>query len=589
MVCGDLTVPEDRRQPNGPEVRLHVAVFKSQDPRPAPDPVVYLEGGPGGHALELLWLIFDRTFAPFMAKRDLIMYDQRGVGHSRPALYCPDYIAMGFENLSQALSVQEEATLEAAAVLRCRDRLASEGVSLGAYTSAESAADLSDLRQALGYDEWNLYGISYGTRLALTAMRDFPEGIRSVILDSTYPPQVDLYSAVPPNASRAFDVLFQGCVTDKDCNATYPDLESVFFGVVRELDERPATFPVTNPLTGEKYEALINGKRFIGFTFQSLYSSELIPLLPQIVFDAKAGRFDTFAVVRGSLLADDEFFSHGMYYSVGCGEEVPFSDPEQISAAARADPRFGEYFDSTAVLAICRRWGARQTDPIENLPVASEIPTLVLAGEYDPITPPAWGRLAAETLDISFYYEFPGIGHGVALSGKCPLGIALAFLDIPRKKPDGTCISRMSGPRFRVPASDFRLVPFTSAEFGLTGLVPEGWQEVVPGIHGPSAAGDVAIIHRSLPTAGAEQLIALMGGQLGLGGAPQEVGTREANGLVWRLYQAQAESQSLDLALAQGSGGMSYLIVLRSTISERGLYHSKVYLAAIDALRPLSP
>ena len=312
--CGYLIVPEDRGQSGGPTIRLHVGVFRSQSGDEAPDPIVYLAGGPGENALELVPLTFNQRFAPFLADRDFIMFDQRGTGLSQPALDCPEHVETALDTLDQDLSVEEQLTLETEAILACRDRLVSEGVNLAAYNSAENAADLSDLRQALGYDEWNLYGISYGTRLALTTMRDFPEGIRSVILDSSYPLQVNLYTALTANARRAFNVLFDGCAAEPTCNAAYPELEATFFELVEQLSDTPVTRSITNPRTGESFDKLISGTRLIGFLFQSLYPTQIIPVLPKIIFDARNGDFDTLAFIEGLHLASLEFISTAMQF-----------------------------------------------------------------------------------------------------------------------------------------------------------------------------------------------------------------------------------------------------------------------------------
>ncbi len=205
--CGFLVVPENHSKPAGRTIRLHVAIFSTASDDPAPDPIVYLSGGPGQSPLKMAQFAFE-AFAPFLANRDLILLDQRGVGYSEPALDCHELLELAYETAPEDLPVDELAKLTTAAASECRDRLLRQAVSLSAYRSAQSAADLNDLRLALGYEEWNLYGISYGTKLALTTMRDFPTGIRSVVLDSTYPLQVNLYAEVPANATRAFNVFF---------------------------------------------------------------------------------------------------------------------------------------------------------------------------------------------------------------------------------------------------------------------------------------------------------------------------------------------------------------------------------------------
>jgi len=588
--CGYLTVPEDRSQPDGPTIRLHVAIFKSHSDDPAPDPVVYLAGGPGEQALETMPLLFNLRFAPFLANRDFIVFDQRGTGYSEPALDCPEFGDLAYETLNQDLSPEESVALGTEAICSCHDRLVSEGVNLAAYNSAESAADLNDLRLALGYEEWNLLGISYGTRLALTAMRDNPEGIRSVILDSAYPLQISLYAEMPANFDRALTVFFNGCATDPTCSETYPQLETVFCELVDQLNASPVTFSATQPLSGETYDVLMNGDGLIGFLFQSLYSTELIPLLPNILFDIRDGNYEILAVVMGSFLANIEFVSMGMQFSVQCGEEVRFSTPGEFAAAAEAYPEIRRLFEGSPnlgepVFTICEIWGAKEADPIENEPINSDIPTLVLAGEYDPVTPPAWGEVVAETLSNSFCFEFPGVGHGASISGEeCPLSIALAFLDDPTTEPDGSCVAQMSGPAFVVPETEIILVPFTDETSGISGVVPQGWVELWPGTY-RSKLGVVVILQQAQPSTEADGLLQSLTTQFGLGEVPESVGSREANDLNWSLYEFEAQGLAIDLAIAE-SDGTSYFILLQSTASERDFYYAEVFLPAIDGFIP---
>lgn len=192
--CGFLAVPENRTRPDSRTIRLAVAILKSRSENPAPDPIVYLAGGPGASALlekPLGWWLD----SPFPDNRDFILFEQRGTRFSEPFLNCPE------EDTAAILDPGENNGSYLNAALQCRDRLLSQGVDLTAYNSVASAADLEDLRAVLGYAEWNLYGVSYGTRLALSAMRDNPAGIRSVILDSTLPLQANISEVISNYAS----------------------------------------------------------------------------------------------------------------------------------------------------------------------------------------------------------------------------------------------------------------------------------------------------------------------------------------------------------------------------------------------------
>ena len=559
----------------------------SESEDPAPDPIVYLEGGPGGHALEVVPFVFESRIAPFLTDRRFIVFDQRGVGYSDPNLDCPELIALTYETLDQQMSVEEHRAKGLSASLACRDRLLEEGVNLRAYTSADNAADLNALRRALGYEEWNLYGISYGTRLALTAVRDYPEGIRSVVLDSAYPLQVDLYTSLLPNADRAFGRLFEGCGGDPDCNRAYPGLESTFFELVRRLNAEPVMIAITNPLSGDTLDYLLDGDELIGFLFQSLYSEQLIPLLPKLIFDVEGGRYGQIGLILGLFVAQVGFTSDGMYFSVQCGEEVPFSSPDEIVEAADAYPRIKPLTDSHATFAICEAWGTGKADPIENLPVNSDIPTLVLAGEFDPITPPSWGRMVGDDLSSSFFFEFPGVGHGASTSGECPLSITLAFLDDPTVRPDGTCIAQMAGPVFAA-AAEIKLVSFEDGKLGIKGVIPEGWIEVQQGVYAPSLLGDVAIVQTAVSGVTAAQALSALLSGFGLSEIPESAGTRNTETFTWTLYELEMLGVVVDVATAEDGAGTTYMVMMTSSESDRERYYLGVYVPAINELAPLS-
>lgn len=444
--CGTLVVPESRDDLRGGVVHLAVSIVRTRSPNPAADPVLYLSGGPGSPALRNT-VLFARAWSAFLHNRDLVLIDQRGTGQSRPALTCPEINEAGDRVIEQNLSHTQKVAVEAAALTRCGERLRSEGVHLAAYTSAASAADLHDLRVALGYAEWNIFGISYGTRLALTTMRDYPEDIRSVVLDSVYPPQTNLYMALPPNIERAFRTIFTNCAARPSCQTTYPELEDVFYQLVADLQANPVTIQVAHPRTGAVVETSIDGHDLIDILFRTSYRTAELAGLPQFIYDTRNGNYATLARLESDRLKRmfGSEFSQGMYFAVQCSEEIPFASLEDVQAAAARYPRLGGFFAGVMELTehvylLCDSFGISAPDPIENEPVQSAIPTLLLAGEYDPITPPTWAPLAAETLSTSYTYTFPGTGHAVISRGACPAGMIRAFLDNPQRAPDASCI-----------------------------------------------------------------------------------------------------------------------------------------------------
>lgn len=449
--CGYLTVAEHRQRPHEGEIRLHVAVFRSHSSAPAPDPVVYLEGGPGGSSLELVPFVFEDWYEPFLEERDLVLFDQRGVGYSEPALDCPEVRDALERAIREDLRAAQSADLGVSAHRACRDRLAGEGVALDAYNSKESAADLEELRQALGYEKWNVFGISYGTKLALTYMRDFPQGVRSVVLDSTYPLQVDGSAEFVPNVRRAFEKLFAGCAAHPDCGPRYPNLERALFEAARRLNATPASVAVIDVETGEPlFEASVTGDELLVTVFQALYSEDLIRDLPLGIALAEEGNYNFVGYMLGIALFNEQFFSPGMHVSVQCNEEVSFSSRATVEASARPYPALKDFVEGDPTFGICGAWGAGKAAPEENRAVTSTVPTLIFAGEYDPITPPAWGRLVNDDLESSFFFEFPGVGHGAMNAGDCPSSIAFAFLRRPAVQPDASCIAGMGPPNFAV-------------------------------------------------------------------------------------------------------------------------------------------
>ena len=427
--CGFLTVPEDWSHPHGPSIRLAVEIFKTPNSQSTPDPVLLLSGGPGAALLETLGPKFNaENLAYQLQNRDLILLDQRGVGYSQPSLRC-------FDN----------ETLHT-----CHDRLVKSGINLNAYTTQQNAADVHDLIHTLGYQQVNLRGVSYGTRLALTIMRLYPADLRSVVLDSVLPPQVISFPSIPPAAQRAFDVLFHRCAVDSHCNATYPNLKTVFFQLVTDLNHKPITFD-TITQTGNSLTEHFTGNDLVLWLRQSMYTTAFIPQLPAAIFHIRQHDYRLLSLIYGSNINDT--MSWGMFYSVMCNEDAPFTTQQALDLSVQGLPFQTQpalLNHTLSLFSVCQFWGMKPVPVLQKEPVRSTIPTLILQGEYDPATSPTNGTLAAQTLSKSYFFLFPGVGHGVLASrtGNCPNDIMNAFLENPAEKPDASCISNMHEPLF---------------------------------------------------------------------------------------------------------------------------------------------
>ena len=229
--CGYVSVLEDRSRPEGTVIKLAVARLRGSVPSPNPDPVIYLAGGPGGSATESIERFIDDGRV-IWEERDLILFDQRGIGHSEPRLECAEYRRHRAEARTLDLDPDEELQQDVDALLACKRRLSEQGIRLSTYTPVSTAADVVDLAAAMGYRTFNLYGSSYGTTLALIVMRDFPGSVRSAILDGVLPLQVNHTETEYDRAASALDAFFRHCEADSRCAERYSEIEQDFWTVV---------------------------------------------------------------------------------------------------------------------------------------------------------------------------------------------------------------------------------------------------------------------------------------------------------------------------------------------------------------------
>lgn len=586
--CGYLLVPENRANPDGNRVRLHVAIFRAQSDTPQPDPIIYLEGGPGGSPLTRIDLTYGLYFEPYTLDRDLIVIDQRGVGFSEPSLECPEADQAQLDLLSQDFDPEAAYAIAEDAFATCYNRLTEQGIDLSAYNTVENAADIADLRVALGLEEVNLWGISYGTKLALTIMRDHPEGIRSVILDSVYPLEENLYTTYIPHAQRAFDQLFATCAADAACSAAYPDLEQTFWQTVERLNANPVRVDGTLPSSGEVYDVLITGNLVTRLLFTTLYQANVIPSLPQIITAASEDDFALLTVLYMSTLDSLGVLSDGMSNSVQCVEEIPFGDVASYSAQIEGHPNFEAFFaeeflGGAAFPLSCEVWQVEVADALENQPVQSDIPTLVMTGQFDPITPPAWGEQVAQTLSNATYFNYPAVGHGASVSADCPRQMALAFLDDPNQTLDAACLAAMAV-NFITPTETYTFVPYESSNLGIQTVVPEGWQELAPGTFARSALGDVAVAVLPLTGVPVDQAAQLLAESI-LGSdaeTPQAIDQLAANGRTWEIYALEVQGLGIRMAITDVDGN-TYLILLQAPPAEIDALQLNILIPVIEA------
>lgn len=332
---------------------------------------------------------------------------------------------------------------------RCHDRFVAAGIDLAMVSTPAHAADVEDLRIALGIEQWNLLGTSYGSRIALRVMDRYPDGVRSVVLDSAYPPEIEtLYHEVAV-AAGAVEALFAACAEDATCASVYPDLATTFRRAVDGLMDDPI----------EVDGLYVDGDDLVYGVLHGLYDPELTARLPELIHTAVTDPdtamnelFDGLGYLdhagrRGTVPTWTE--SDGTFYSVECREEVNTVDrTHALMRASEVDDLIATPLVARLYLTldICDLWTSGTAEPGERDPVVSDIPTLVLAGSLDPVTPPAWGMVAADNLANSTFVEFPDQGHALILGGECPMELMAEHLHDPGGELDRSCLEGRSVP-----------------------------------------------------------------------------------------------------------------------------------------------
>jgi pimeloyl-ACP methyl ester carboxylesterase len=459
VLCYYLTVPSRYDDPQGKTIRLAVIVIKASDFAPHPDPIFFAQGGPGGSTIDFYtsYLFGNHRLS---RSRDFVLLEQRGTLHSEPALYCQEFDEYTLETLNLILEDEEAERRSQDALLACAERLRADDISLADFNSIENARDIESLRLALGYEAINLYGVSYGTLLAQHYMRLYPDSLRSVVLDGVVPTDVNLFVGLIQNEDRAFRYFFDSCQADPVCNQHYPDLEKVFYDTVRKMDENPVSVKIRDLDTDIEHPAMLDGQSLYGSVFQMLYDQTLARLLPRIIYDAQRGNFEIISKVL-SFFVFDRTMSYGMYYSVMCAEDGYF-DPQDVDYSG-VQPEIIEFNQDNPelILQACADWNVPLLPDAEvNLPVRSDVPTLLLSGGFDPVTPESYARIVAGNLSNAYEVTFPWGAHGQLFDNACSDYIIQDFWDAPSRKPDTACLADYQSPAFFAPR-DLIILPVT--------------------------------------------------------------------------------------------------------------------------------
>ncbi len=434
--CGMLEVYENRAAGTGRRISLNIAVLPALSRERQPDPLFMLAGGPG-MAASFLASTADGAMRRIREKRDIVLVDQRGTGDSHP-LDCealdPDSTYYMLEGDFQLQPMKD-----------CLEELLQDA-DVRHYTTPVAMDDLDDVREALGYDQINLWGGSYGSRAALVYLRRHPEHVRAVIVDGLAPMALQLPRYIGEDAARALELMLADCEQDPDCSSAFPQLRDKWTQLLTRLEAEPDQVRLAHPRTGEIDEFTITRIGVVALVRATLYVAEASTLLPLIIERAHERDYAPLLALADPWADVAEAMSVGMLFSVLCSEDI-----SRISEEERQDLSDEPLFGSTIMDqwgSVCDFWPLAELPPGYHEPVISDKPVLVLSGELDPVTPPRWGGLTAQHLSNSKHVVVPGVAHGTLGTGCIPRMMAQFVDSASLDGLDTQCVEELKRPMF---------------------------------------------------------------------------------------------------------------------------------------------
>ncbi len=405
--CGILLRPLNPADPGSQLIDLNVAVVPALSLEPEADPFVPIAGGPG-QASTQFYAAQASAFEDIRRKRDIVLMDQRGTGQSA---------AMNCAASDELTGVDVSAEDILAETRGCLDSLPYDP---RFFTSSIAVQDLEALREALGYAQFNVYGISYGTRVAQHYARRYPQSVRSVVLDGVVPPQLALGPAIAGEAQRALDSIFSRCSENDACHARFPTLGEEFAALRARLREAPVEVALSHPLTGRPDSLRFGSNELAGAIRLLSYHPNTIALIPLLIHEAANGNLAPIAAQymqsRDSLA---DALAVGMHNAVVCTEDVPFIKTDSSARDALEQTYIGPLL-LDSMRTACSIWPAGIIDDDFKEPLTTALPVLLLSGDADPITPPAYAELASVDLQNARHLVGRHQGHGMAPRGCVP-------------------------------------------------------------------------------------------------------------------------------------------------------------------------
>lgn len=409
--CQDFDVPEDWSAPSGRHITLKVAVLRAGSDKPGADLVTFLDGGPGGAATED-YAAVEGGVDPLRSAHHILLIDQRGTGNSHP-LHCEDDSHP--QAAGQILAAKDDPAAALQAVRTCLAQLAPH-TAPQFYTTTDAAQDLEAVRQALGSPKLDVIGLSYGTRLAQQYAGRYPDAVRTLVLDGPVPNRLVLLSEHARNLENALRAQFARCREDPLCQKTYGDPYATLYRVRDSLRVHPQTVDLRDPVSFKPLHLTLTAEDLAAIVRFYAYSPVSSALLPLMLQQAEQGNYAPL-LGQKKWLADDlsEHLGSGVEASIICAE-----DADLLKARPEDENTIMGNQSITRTQALCAVWPHARRPANFHAPLVSSVPSLVLAGELDPVTPPSYGAEIVRTLSRGRLLTVPGQGHGVLADGCMP-------------------------------------------------------------------------------------------------------------------------------------------------------------------------
>lgn len=442
-----LNVPEKWDKPSGKTIKIAFAVLKCTSKNIESNPVVYIEGGPGAGGIQGIWRWLNH---PLRKRSDVVLIDVRGTGNSLPK-FCPDLGKKFFEILSKNQDKAQDDQQKTIAAIACKQDLLNRKIDINAYNSKSIAKDLNALKKALMYDEWNVYGVSYGTYIAQVYANDFPKDIKSLILDSSISDISQYYNLNTENYMNSLKKMFSACAEDPNCNNQYPNLENAYYATIEKLDKNPITVKVDKKIIPSG-EFTYNVEDFKISIQQSLYHKKLIEIIPLLITEFYKGNKNTLSSLvvafSGALALD-----YGNYYCMSCNEVIPYNSISEFDKnALNYNKLKGGLAFYRSDFLVCDNWNlgtGKSSYVLNDLSNLSNLtsPVLVFSGAFDPITPASNGKTIVGKLKNGFLINAPISGHAPSFS-KIGYNIVDEFVSNPNQNPDVNGFQSNNGVHF---------------------------------------------------------------------------------------------------------------------------------------------